>query len=49
MTKSILLLLLCTASLMAQRGARPFVFSNLKTGEGLAQIIAFIRERGILG
>lgn len=32
----------------AQRGARPFVFSNLKTGEGLPEIIAFIRERGML-
>jgi urease accessory protein len=33
----------------AQRGERPFVFSNLKTGEGLDTIIAFIRERGMLG
>ena len=33
----------------AQRGARPFVFSNLKTGEGLETIIAFILERGMLG
>jgi urease accessory protein len=33
----------------AQRGQRPFVFSNLKTGEGLETIIAFIRERGMLG
>ena len=32
-----------------QRGERPFVFSNLKTGEGLQTIIAFIRERGMLG
>ncbi|MEI7430764.1 MAG: urease accessory protein UreG [Betaproteobacteria bacterium] len=32
----------------AQRGKRPFVFTNLKTGEGLEQIIAFIRERGML-
>jgi urease accessory protein len=31
-----------------QRGERPFVFSNLKTGEGLDKIIAFIRERGML-
>jgi urease accessory protein len=31
-----------------QRGARPFVFSNLKTGEGLETIIDFIRERGML-
>jgi urease accessory protein len=32
----------------AQRGKRPFVFSNLKTGEGLERIIAFVRERGML-
>jgi len=30
------------------RGARPFVFSNLKTGHGLDQIIAFIETRGML-
>jgi len=32
----------------AQRGQRPFVFSNLKTGDGLDMIIAFIREHGML-
>ena len=31
-----------------QRGERPFVFSNLKTGQGLDEIIAFVRERGML-
>ena len=31
-----------------QRGERPFVFTNLKTGEGLDKIIAFVRERGML-
>ena len=31
-----------------QRGDRPFVFTNLKTGEGLETVIAFIRERGML-
>ena len=31
------------------RGARPFVFSNLKTGEGLDQIIAHIKTQGMLG
>jgi urease accessory protein len=31
------------------RGDRPFVFSNMKTGEGLAEIIAFIEERGLFG
>ena len=30
------------------RGERPFVFSNLKTGEGLASIIAFIERQGLL-
>ncbi|MCM8610526.1 urease accessory protein UreG [Accumulibacter sp.] len=29
------------------RGERPFVFSNMKTGEGLAEIITFIEERGL--
>ncbi|MQM31657.1 MAG: urease accessory protein UreG [Candidatus Accumulibacter phosphatis] len=31
------------------RGVRPFVFSNMKTGAGLAEIIAFIEARGLLG
>lgn len=31
-----------------QRGERPFVFSNLKTGEGLDTIITFIRRHGML-
>jgi urease accessory protein len=30
------------------RGERPFVFSNLKTGEGLERIAGFIIERGML-
>ena len=30
------------------RGERPFVFSNLKTGRGLAEIVDFIIERGML-
>lgn len=28
------------------RGTRPFVFTNLKTGDGLNTVIDFIRERG---
>ena len=32
----------------AQRGDRPFVFTDLKRGEGLATVIGFIRERGLL-
>jgi urease accessory protein len=31
-----------------QRGARPFVFTNLRTGEGVAEVVAFIREQGLL-
>jgi urease accessory protein len=30
------------------RGARPFVFTNLKSGEGLAAVIDFIEQRGML-
>jgi urease accessory protein len=30
------------------RGARPFVFSNLKTGQGLDSIVAFIETEGML-
>jgi urease accessory protein len=30
------------------RGERPFIFSNLKTGQGLAEIIAFIVDQGML-
>jgi len=28
------------------RGDRPFVFTNLKTGDGLDTVVSFIRERG---
>jgi urease accessory protein len=31
------------------RGVRPFVMSNLKTGDGIAEIAAFIEEKGGLG
>jgi urease accessory protein len=30
------------------RGEKPFVFSNQKTGQGLAEIIAFIEKQGML-
>jgi len=30
------------------RGERPFVFTNLKTGQGLAEVIDFIETRGLL-
>ena len=30
------------------RGERPFVFSNLKTGQGLEEIIAFIEHQGLM-
>lgn len=32
-----------------QRGARPFVFTNLKTGAGVDTVIDFIRTKGGLG
>ena len=30
------------------RGARPFVFTNLKSGEGLEDVVAFIEREGML-
>ncbi len=30
------------------RGARPFIFTNLKTGEGLPGVIRFIEAQGLL-
>ena len=30
------------------RGDRPFIFTNLKTGEGLDQVIAFVERQGML-
>jgi urease accessory protein len=30
------------------RGARPFVFTNLKTGQGLQDVIAFVETAGLL-
>ena len=33
---------------MKMRGERPFVFSNMKTGQGLAEIIGFIERQGML-
>ncbi|MGB0129858.1 MAG: urease accessory protein UreG [Rhodocyclaceae bacterium] len=30
------------------RGERPFVFTNLKTGQGLAEVIAFVEDKGML-
>jgi urease accessory protein len=32
----------------SQRGTRPFVFTNLRTGEGVAEVVEFIREQGLL-
>lgn len=30
------------------RGARPFVFTNLRSGEGVADVIAFIQRHGLI-
>ena len=30
------------------RGERPFVFTNLKTGQGLDSVIAFVETQGML-
>src|SRR6478609_10065489 len=30
------------------RGERPFVFTNLRSGEGVGAVMAFIREQGLL-
>jgi len=32
----------------AQRGDRPFVFTNLKTGQGVDEVVAFIERQGML-
>jgi urease accessory protein len=33
---------------LKMRGEKPFVFSNMKTGQGLDDIIAFIEHQGML-
>ncbi|KAA1139585.1 urease accessory protein UreG, partial [Citrobacter portucalensis] len=33
---------------LRMRGERPWTFSNLKSGEGLEKIIAFLEEKGML-
>jgi len=33
---------------LTMRGSRPFVFTNLKTGQGLASVIEFVETRGLL-
>ncbi|KQV51161.1 urease accessory protein UreG [Duganella sp. Root336D2] len=32
-----------------QRGERPFVFTNLRSGQGVQDVVSFIREQGLLG
>jgi urease accessory protein len=34
---------------LKMRPSSPFVFSNLKTGQGVGEIVAFIEHRGMLG
>jgi hypothetical protein len=31
-----------------QRGDRPFIFTNLRQGEGVKQVVEFIRKQGLL-
>ena len=31
------------------RGAAPYVFTNLKTGQGLKEIVSFVISEGLLG
>ena len=31
-----------------QRGDRPFVFTNLRSGEGVGEVMDFIRNQGLL-
>lgn len=31
-----------------QRGGRPIVFTNLRNGEGVDEIVSFIRKQGLL-
>ena len=31
------------------RGERPFVFTNLKTGQGIDVVVRFVIERGLVG
>ena len=31
-----------------QRGERPFLFTNLRSGEGVAEVVDFIRKQGLL-
>ena len=37
------------ADALRMRGKRPFVFTNLKSGEGVDQIASFVIEKGGLG
>ena len=32
----------------SMRGERPFVFTNLKSGEGLARVVEFVETEGLL-
>jgi urease accessory protein len=30
------------------RGERPFLFTNLRSGDGVQEVVAFIRRQGLL-
>jgi urease accessory protein len=34
---------------LRMRGDRPWTFTNLKSGDGLSNIIAFLEDKGMLG
>ena len=39
---------LCEMLCKKMRGDRPFVFTNLRKGDGVDEVIAFIRTQGLL-
>ena len=41
-------LAIMAADARRQRGARPVIFTNLRSGEGVADVVAFIRTQGLM-